>query len=56
MNIYEDQVHEVVFMHCGHHRMMKTVSTKNAQFAYLEINRFRKEHENCGTIKNYKRG
>ena len=51
MKITEDQAHHVVFMECAIHRKMKIVETHNAQFAYLEINRFRKEHENCGCRK-----
>jgi len=51
MKITEDQAHHVVFMRCGYCNILKTVETHNAQFAYLEINRFRKEHENCGCRK-----
>lgn len=45
VRITEDPYHQVVHMHCPRCGALKNVETRNARFAYLEINKFRKEHE-----------
>jgi len=45
VKITEYETHNVVIMYCPECGVIEGVKTNDAKFAYLEINRFRKEHE-----------
>lgn len=45
VKVIEDSKEGYVGMHCTRCHTFKTVGTKNVKMAYVEINRFRKEHE-----------
>ena len=45
VRITEDDFHKIVHMYCTKCGTLKNVETENAKLAYLEINKFRKEHE-----------
>lgn len=45
VKITEYEEHNVVIMHCLECDAIKGVKTNDAKSAYLEINKFRKEHE-----------
>jgi len=45
IRITEDDFHKIVHMHYDRCGTLKNVETKDTEFAYREINKFRKEHE-----------
>lgn len=45
VRITENPYHSIVHMHCPVCGVLKNVGTKDPKFAYLMINRFRREHE-----------